>query len=182
MSEITVRVLSEDEWEQYREFRLKSLRDSPEAFVANYETENEFDEKLWRARMRRSFRLLAEQDGSPVGIASLRESETLFEGAAELFGLWVEPALRGSGVAAKLVVAASDAAEKHGRSQLVYWVAPTTPARLRSPAATVSGPPSTAASRRTPTASPMRNSPWCWRFAAERSDPPAAPLPGRRRR
>lgn len=122
MSEITVRVLSEDEWEQYRQFRLKSLRDAPEAFVADFETESDFDEKLWRARMRRSLRLLAEQHGEPVGIASLRDNETLFEGAAELFGLWVEPDQRGSGVAEKILVAASGAAEKHGHRQLVYWV------------------------------------------------------------
>lgn len=122
MSEITVRVLSEDEWEQYREFRLKSLRDSPDAFVADYETEHDFDEKLWRARMRRSVRLLAERDDEPVGIASLRDNDDLVEGAAELFGLWVEPDLRGSGVAEKILLAASDAAEQHGRSQLIYWV------------------------------------------------------------
>lgn len=117
-----MRALSEDEWERYREFRLKSLRDAPDAFVADHETESQFDEKLWRARMRRSVRLLAEKDGTPIGIASLRENEALFDGAAELFGMWVEPDLRGEGVAAKLVVAACEVAEKHGRSQLVYWV------------------------------------------------------------
>ncbi len=36
MAEITVRALSEDEWDEYRSIRLEALRESPEAFVATY--------------------------------------------------------------------------------------------------------------------------------------------------
>ena len=39
MSEITVRALTEDEWETYRTLRLEALRESPDAFVADYDTE-----------------------------------------------------------------------------------------------------------------------------------------------
>lgn len=122
MTEIGVRVLGEEEWEQYKVFRLRALQESPEAFVAGYDTEAEYDEDLWRKRMRRSARLLAERDGEPVGILSVREHEELFDDAAEIFGLWVDPALRGAGVAARLVEAAAREATAAARRQLVYWV------------------------------------------------------------
>ena len=122
MPEISIRVLAEDDWEQYRDMRLRALRESPDAFVADVTTEEDYDEQLWRDRMNRSMRLLVTSDGEPVGIASVRMNEALFDDAAELFSLWVIPDLRGEGLAAQLVVAASEAAEKQGARQLVYWV------------------------------------------------------------
>lgn len=122
MSEINVRVLGEDEWEMYKEMRLRALQESPEAFVADYETEVDYEEDFWRTRMRRSARLLAERDGEAVGILSLRGNDKLFDNAAEIFGLWVPQNLRGSGVAARLVQSAAKAANGDGHTQLVYWV------------------------------------------------------------
>lgn len=121
MSEITVRVLTEDEWEQYRAVRLAALRESPEAFAATLEMEQAYAEKLWRERMNRSRRLLAEDGGEPVGVASLGPSGD-GDAVAELFGLWVTPSRRGTGVATALVGAAAQAARAQGSSHLAYWV------------------------------------------------------------
>jgi hypothetical protein len=71
MSEITVRALSEDEWETYREVRLAALEESPDAFVASHEAEAAEPEQFWRDRMDRSHRLLAESDGDKVGVVSI---------------------------------------------------------------------------------------------------------------
>ncbi len=123
MSEISVRALGEDEWEQYRAVRLEALQESPEAFAATLEQEQGSDESLWRARMVRSVRLLAEVDGRAVGVASVGEVKA--EDAptvAELFGLWVQPDARGTGVASQLVQACADQARRQGRSHLAYWV------------------------------------------------------------
>lgn len=121
MSEITVRALTEDQWEQYRNVRLSALAESPQAFVATLEEEQAYDEEFWRLRMKRSRRLLAEVDGTPVGVASVGQvSEN--PDVAELFGLWVAPAARGTGVATRLVQAGADTARREGRSHLAYWV------------------------------------------------------------
>ena len=124
MSDITVRALGEDEWEQYRSVRLSALEESPEAFVASADDESAFAEDLWRDRMRRSQRLLAEQDGAPVGVASIgqarHDGEKDNNKVAELFGLWVAPPARGTGVATQLVQAGADAARQQGRSHLAY--------------------------------------------------------------
>ncbi|MBR7743314.1 GNAT family N-acetyltransferase [Phycicoccus sp. BSK3Z-2] len=121
MSEITVRPLGVEEWEQYRSMRLTALGESPEAFVATREAEESEGEDFWRARMERSTRLLAERDGQALGIASVGTYEE-GEGIAQLFGLWVRPEARGSGVAARLVRAGALVAAEQGRSQLYYWV------------------------------------------------------------
>ncbi len=122
MSEITVRGLGEDEWEQYRSVRLAALEESPEAFVATLEEERGFDEQLWRRRMSRSRRLLAEVDGEAVGVASLGPAGDESGTVSQLFGLWVRPSSRGSGVASRLVQAGADAAREQGQTHLVYWV------------------------------------------------------------
>lgn len=121
MAEISVRVLGEDDWQEYRAVRLAALEDAPDAFVATHAEETAFDEAAWRARMQRSRRLVAEVDGNAVGVASLGDDEDDPK-AAQLFGLWVTPAARGTGVATALVQAGADAALAIGRTQLSYWV------------------------------------------------------------
>jgi ribosomal protein S18 acetylase RimI-like enzyme len=122
MSSITVRSLTEADWETYRAVRLTALRESPDAFVAGHHDESRLDEAAWRARMRRSQRLLAERGGQPLGIASVGNAGPDEPDASELFGLWVEPGARGTGVASALVRAGARTAVAAGRRKLLYWV------------------------------------------------------------
>ncbi len=122
MSEITVRRLGVDEWQEYRAVRLTALQESPDAFVASHDDEAAEDEEFWRARMGRSVRLLAERDGEPQGIASVGPAGEDQPEASQLFGLWVSPAARGTGVATALVRAGAMAAAEGGQEQLLYWV------------------------------------------------------------
>lgn len=122
MSEITVRALTEDDWDQYRSIRLAALEESPEAFVANRAEEEAYDENFWRVRMKRSRRLLAESDGRPVGVASVGDVSSETPQIAQLFGLWVRPSSRGTGVATKLVNEGAAQARQLGKTHLTYWV------------------------------------------------------------
>lgn len=125
MSEITVRALREDDWQDYRSVRLEALRESPDAFVATLEEEEAFDESRWRERMRRSERLVAESDGKAVGVVSIGRAQQEGEDAehvGEIFGLWVAPQARGSGVATRLVEEGGAEARRHGSTHLIYWV------------------------------------------------------------
>lgn len=122
MSEISVRLLDEEEWSEYREVRLRALSESPEAFVASHEEEEAFPEQAWRDRMTRSRRLLAERDGAVVGVTSMGSERSPEEGVGELFGLWVAPEQRGSGVARRLLEAAAAQARQDHLTHLVYWV------------------------------------------------------------
>lgn len=120
-----MRVLDEADWQTYRRIRLSSLESDPEAFAAGMDEEQEYDEDLWRARMRRSRRLLAERGDDEVGVVSVgqaRDDDGKAEGVAELFGMWVRPQERGTGVAAELVTAAASQARRDGYRQLRLWV------------------------------------------------------------
>jgi GNAT superfamily N-acetyltransferase len=125
VTDITVRRLDEQDWAEFRDVRLAALRESPEAFSATLAEESAFDEATWRERMVRAPRFLAEHAGAAVGTASLGR-HTSAEGedgdAAEVFGLWVTPQARGTGVATALVRAAAYEAQQDGRSHVVYWV------------------------------------------------------------
>jgi ribosomal protein S18 acetylase RimI-like enzyme len=120
MSDVTVRALGAQDWELYRQVRLAALKDSPEAFASSYDAEVDYDEELWRRRLDRSERLLAEAGGEAAGIASLGQAEE--DGVAELFGMWVAPARRGTGVAWQLTEAAAQHARAAGRRAVKLWV------------------------------------------------------------
>ena len=106
MAEITVRVLEESEWSLYRDVRLRALAESPGSFTATLAEEADRDEQFWRDRMTRSHRLLAERGPVPQGIVSLGPYEQ-DPSAAEVFGLYVVPEARGTGVSWRLVEAAA---------------------------------------------------------------------------
>lgn len=122
MTDITVRRLTEEDWAEYREIRLRSLAESPEAFVASSQEESDFPEDRWRGRMRRSQRLLAYADNEATGVASIGTENTAEEHIGELFGLWVSPSARGTGVARRLLEAAAIAAREDDLTHLAYWV------------------------------------------------------------
>jgi GNAT superfamily N-acetyltransferase len=120
MTEITVRVLDESEWPLYRDVRLRALAESPGSFTATLAEEAARDEQFWRDRMNRAHRLLAERGAIPQGIVSLGPYEE--PPAAEVFGLYVVPEARGTGVAWRLVEAAAALATQQAYLQLYYWV------------------------------------------------------------
>jgi ribosomal protein S18 acetylase RimI-like enzyme len=125
MTEVTVHLLDEADWQTYRRIRLKSLESDPEAFAATVAEEQGYDEELWRARMNRSRRLLAQRGDDDAGVASVgqaRDADGIEEGIAELFGMWVRPELRGTGIAWHLVMAAAAQAHRDGFRQLRLWV------------------------------------------------------------
>jgi GNAT superfamily N-acetyltransferase len=121
MTEITVRVLDESEWSVYRDVRLRALAESPGSFTATLAEEADRDEQFWRDRMTQSHRLLAERGPVPQGIVSLGPYEQE-PSAAEVFGLYVVPEARGTGVSWQLVEAAAALAAQQAYLQLYYWV------------------------------------------------------------
>lgn len=121
MESVTVRVLGVDQWREYRALRLAALKDSPNAFSSSLDEELTHDEQQWRACMVRAHRLQAERDGVPVGVVSVGPTADE-EGSADVFGLWVDSAVRNTGVAWRLVEAACDQALTSGWGHLYYWV------------------------------------------------------------
>jgi len=126
MTEIAVRVLDESEWALYRDVRLRALAESPDSFSATLTDEADRDEQFWRDRVTRTYWLLAERGPVPQGIVSLGPYEEE-PSAAEVFGLYVVPDARGTGVAWRLVEAAAALAIQQAYLQLYYWVGTDNP-------------------------------------------------------
>jgi GNAT superfamily N-acetyltransferase len=129
MSDLTIRVLEESDWPLYRQVRLAALRESPQSFTATLADEEDREEQFWRDRMVRSQRLLAERDHKPQGIVSIGPYGP-DPSSGEIFGLYVFPEARGSGVSWALVEAAQALAIQDGYRQLYYWVGTDNPRAL----------------------------------------------------
>ncbi|MDN5761674.1 MAG: GNAT family N-acetyltransferase [Microlunatus sp.] len=121
MAKITVRILVESDWQLYRAARLRALQESPTFFTARLADEAAQGEQFWRDRMIQSVRLVAERQGRSEGIASLAGAADDPE-TAEIFGLYVVPEARSTGVSWRLTEAAAALASQQGFQQLFYWV------------------------------------------------------------
>jgi GNAT superfamily N-acetyltransferase len=109
LTDTTVRLLTPDDWQAYREIRLAMLQESPGAFGSRYADAVGFDEDTWRGRLSSCDHHLAELDGRAVGAAGLYVEEGPVV-QAHLIGMWVRPEARGRQVGALLVQAVLDRA------------------------------------------------------------------------
>jgi GNAT superfamily N-acetyltransferase len=109
LTDPTVRLLTPEDWQAYREIRLAMLQESPGAFGSRYADAVTFDEDTWRGRLTSCDHHLAELDGDPVGAAGLSVEQGPVA-QADLIGMWVRPHARGRSVGALLVQAVLDRA------------------------------------------------------------------------
>jgi ribosomal protein S18 acetylase RimI-like enzyme len=120
MPELTVRVLEEQDWPVYRDLRLAAVEESPGVFGGTDDQEAAADQTYWRSQLTKARRVVAEQDGSSCGVVSVG-SFPQEPGSVELFGLWVDPTARSTGVAGRLVDTAATLAAVAGATQMYYW-------------------------------------------------------------
>jgi ribosomal protein S18 acetylase RimI-like enzyme len=105
----TLRALAPDDWETFRDIRLRSLADSPDAFGSTWERERAFTEAEWRRRL--GVPVYVVEDPRPVAIGGTFDQE----GVPHVWGMWTDPAHRGRG---------------HARRILDALIPPGTPAQL----------------------------------------------------
>lgn len=92
---VELRVLaSEGDWPVWRQARLAALSESPQAFKARLAEWHHGGEDRWRARltMPGAHNLVAERDGSSVGLAAGMPGAG---GTYELRSVWVSPRVTG---------------------------------------------------------------------------------------
>jgi ribosomal protein S18 acetylase RimI-like enzyme len=124
---LRVDVVGEDEWATFREIRLRSLLDSPDAFSSTFGEESSRSDRSWRDWAAGRWRdgtaivFLARADRRPVGTAT----GTAYEaepGVAHVFAMWVAPDARGAGVGRALLDAVAGWARDRGCGRLVLSV------------------------------------------------------------
>ena len=132
---IEIRPVRAEEWAELRAIRLRALADSPDAFGSTYAEESGRPDDFWMARAQQSssgedrVTFIAAGDSGWVGLAvgSVGEGAA---GRAGLFGLWVDPASRGSGAGRALVDAVVDWARARRARELDLWVVTTNAAAI----------------------------------------------------
>jgi ribosomal protein S18 acetylase RimI-like enzyme len=104
---VTARVarLTESDWRVFAGVRLRALTDSLGENDPQYQQEVAFTAAQWRRRLRDHAQFAALIGNRPVGLigAQVENAETVY-----LYSLWLDPAVRGLGLARPLVAAAVD--------------------------------------------------------------------------
>jgi ribosomal protein S18 acetylase RimI-like enzyme len=105
-AEIQVRPVREDEWQDYRDLRLKALKTDPLAFGSTLQREQAFSPGVWKERVTRGHSTLASVTW--VAVSSTERFVGMIvaadlEGTIHLFAMWVDPEFRGVGIGRQLL-------------------------------------------------------------------------------
>ncbi len=112
-----VRRASEVDWAGLRAIRLESLADTPEAYGSTYEESATWTDGRWRKAAAHWTYFLAEREGKVVGMVSGGLNDA-HPGTHWLYGMYVTPSERGTGIATRLVDAVVEWARARGATQL----------------------------------------------------------------
>ncbi|MFD0894351.1 GNAT family N-acetyltransferase [Luteolibacter ambystomatis] len=132
---ITFRRINLGEGLLYKEVRLASLRDSPEAFSSTLVDAMLRSDDSWHAQADQSARgsdraTFLATDERPVGLAALYRDER-FEHTTELIQMWVSPEQRSRGLSRKLLSFAVNWAQANGYRTIRAEVMPDNLRALR---------------------------------------------------
>ena len=123
MSQIKVELLTAEHWLRVKELRLASLRDSPDAFGGNLETESAQSETDWRAKFENLHYLVASVNGIDGAIMTVENLRGDFEATAWIGGCWSSPEFRGVGLLKAMMKYVDQHAQEKGwqRQGLGVW-------------------------------------------------------------
>lgn len=122
----TVRRAGVEDAALLRSIRLEALSDTPEAFGSTYEETVAWSDDQWTEVAGRWNVFLAEEDREVLGMASGGRHDD-YPGTRWVFGMYVVPRRRGSGVADRLVEAVGDWARAEGATELYLQVTDLVP-------------------------------------------------------
>ncbi len=98
---IFIRQLTENNWREFSEVRLKALQTDPTVFGSNYEKESQMTEAEWRSRLKAKDNaiFLIYEDETPIGMTGVSINwNDPTEKTALLWGSWLAPHARGKGL------------------------------------------------------------------------------------
>lgn len=118
---ITVRVLSADDWQVWRELRLQALAEAPHAFGSTLAEWQDASEDRWRRRLREvPFNAIAFCEERAAGMVGATAPDSA--GTTDLISMWVAPVARGRGIGDALIDAVVQWAEQQGARRVALDV------------------------------------------------------------
>lgn len=110
--EIEIRKPKLEEWESYKNLRLKALKEFPIAFASDYEVAMTKDDEHWKGWIKKSeeekssFMLFAYLEERPIGMmAAYWEDSPKLTHIVNLVGVYVDSDFHGQGIGKKLIAA-----------------------------------------------------------------------------
>lgn len=106
----SVRRFAADEWQIYRDLRLRALADAPDAFARTHSEEADYPDERWEARLAdgaglaSALALVGESAGKPVGLGWGRIDPSTPE-EAHVYQMWVAQEARAHGIGRMLLEA-----------------------------------------------------------------------------
>ncbi len=100
--------LPPEDWQAYRDLRLRALKEDPQAFSSSYADAAQFDEEKWKGRLRdafqgqRSWLFFARHEGKLVGMIGAFVDEASSE-TATIVSVYVPAEERGKGISSQLM-------------------------------------------------------------------------------
>jgi len=114
-----LRVIAIDDWEDFRAVRLKALADSPDSFGVTLAEALEKPPSVWRDRAAGPDPIvLGFADHGSIAMGGLYLPDASAD--AFVWGMWVEPASRGNGVASRILERLLEHADAEGRSVVLH--------------------------------------------------------------
>jgi RimJ/RimL family protein N-acetyltransferase len=119
---VTAKVIrfAESDWRVFAVIRLRALVDALGEQDPQYRKESGFTAAQWRRRLRNHAQFATLIDGRPVGLIAAQQENA---DSVYLYSLWLDPAIRGRGLARPLVTAALDWARDQGVRTITLRVA-----------------------------------------------------------
>ena len=119
-----IREVRPADWELLRDVRLRALADAPYAFLTRYDEAASWPDERWQERTRQAGQVtfVAEGDGRFDGMVAGFAAEE--PGVVFLVSMWVDPARRGTGLAAQLVERVVEWARAQGAERVRLAVEP----------------------------------------------------------
>lgn len=105
-----------------REIRLEALQDSPESFLATYDSEKAFDEKQWRAEFARGGWNVGFRGSQAVSLLGTTHERYGPADLCYLEYMWVAPHCRRSGVALRTLAVVLDRLRSSGIRTVLLWI------------------------------------------------------------
>lgn len=128
MSATVVRLVDGSAWEAWRDLRLRSLQDAPDAFGSTLERELAFTREDWIDRLDgEGATALGYADDVPVAMGAAWPYRP---GSAMVVAMWTEPAWRGRGLATRVLDVLVQWARAQGRRPDL-WVTDGNPTARR---------------------------------------------------
>ena len=105
-----VRYATPDDLDLWRDVRLRSLADTPDAFGSTLEREQAFTDEEWLTRLSPPAVLVLDEVGHPVGLGGGFEDRP---GALLVVAMWLDPGWRGRGLSRRILDLVVDWARAH---------------------------------------------------------------------